>query len=82
MITFIEYQAKTETLYNDLDKASKMLATVSKGHRDTLGLLPVSLRISEPYKAAKLAYDIAFDNVRTFNVAMPKEYKQRNRRYC
>jgi len=82
MITFKEYQTKTETLYNDLNKASKMLATVSQGHRDTLGLLPVSLRISKPYKAAKLAYDIAFNNVRTFNGAMPKEYKQRNRRYC
>ena len=82
MITFKEYQTKTETLYNDLNKASKMLATVSQGHRDTLGLLPVSLRTSKPYKAAKLAYDIAFNNVRTFNGSMPKEYKQRNRRYC
>jgi hypothetical protein len=81
MITFKEYQTKTETLYSNLDKASKMLAKISQNHRDTLGLIPVSIRISEPYKAAKLAYDIAFNNVRTFNGSMPKEYKQRNRRY-
>ena len=81
MITFEEYKIKSIELYNTLDLTALALRTVTKGNTGEMGMVSSEVRNSEAFKRTDAAYCKAFNALRLFNGSIPKEYKQRNRKY-
>ena len=70
--------AQQELLYTEMYAAAKALR-VYYGHRSPIGLTPDSIKALPEWKAAKAAYEQAFQKLRAFNGKHAKAIRKAQR---
>jgi hypothetical protein len=71
-MTFPQALMMSKGLNQDCDVANNLLQTFPKG---AFGLTPDDVKSSTEFKAAKFAYDVAFQHLRNFNQYYTKQFK-------
>ncbi len=76
---FAEAKAKSEQLWAEWKAAGAALQPFAP-HRNAIGLLPDSIRLTPEYQEAKRASDAAFARLRHFNAWYVKAFPAKQRR--
>ena len=67
------YKAQLESL---LDFADKRLKAFDSYGKSAMGMTPDHVKVMPEWKEAKMAFDIAFQNLRNFNAKYTKVFKK------
>lgn len=75
-MNYLDAKTYKEALYAKNDKASEELQDFDKLGKSEMGMTPDYVKAMPEWKAAKLAYDVSFAELRAFNGWFMKTFKK------